>query len=308
MSRIFIINSLFFLVLSGIFSDSGFAGQEDFGQIMIDAPKAYVLDKGRLEGSFFYEQMEDGLEFSGIEIEKDKKGATGRLQSYGAVINFGLARRLMLSYSGRRWKFGFENKELVVLSNSLGLRLSILDKDSSLPFSLGLNFNTNRPVKESTGDITRALAGTDDETISFSLMFGREIIKDLAVHGFIGLEKAIVDPYVNRFYQRNSFRGLLVEYRVLKRINFQFSYKYVFANRKGMEEIQDIELSSRNNIFNGRVTYFIKPFLAVNFQGKLYSDLFVGEIPFMFRFTSSFADKNYGYLGLGITFIYDYSK
>lgn len=308
MSRVFIINFVFFLLLLGISSDLGFAGEEDFGEIMIDAPKAYVLDKGRLEGSFFYEQMEERLEFSGIEIERDKEGATGRLQSYGAIINFGLARRLMLSYSGRRWKFGFENKELIVHSNSLGLRFNVLDKDSYFPFSLGLNFKNNRAVQESHGDATYAVGGMDDEAISFSLIFGREIIEDLAVHFFMGFEEVIVNPYDKRLYQRISFRGFLAEYRVFKRINFQLSYKHVFANRKDVEEIPDIQLSNKNNIINGRVTYFIKPFLAVSFQGKFYSDLFVGEIPFMSSLSSSFAGKNYGYLGLGVTFIYDYSK
>jgi len=328
--RTFLICSfLFLLIVSGIISDFALAEEEKFDLLMLDTPKAFVLDKGRLEGSFFYQRMNKYLNFLGVEIEKDKPDKIGEFQSLNAILNFGIWERLMFSYMGKRWDFAYEHKELLIISHRLGLRINILDKDSYLPLSLELNFKTNRLVRAEYAGYVLPMSGIEDESwfypysvladhgqnsdwwppFPLSILASKKLFKKFEIHGLLGFEGVIVNPEIKGFYQRNTFLGLVLDYWAIDTLSIQFDYKYIYVQRKGIPAGAEVSSKDKNNVVNTVASYFVKPFLALNLQGKFYSNLFIGETPFVSRqLPSRFFGKDYGYLGCGITFIYDYAK
>ena len=92
--------------------------------------------------------------------------------------------------------------------------------------------------------------------------------------------------------------GVAFRYQIVPRVSVGFHYLHLQVFRDPVED-------GSNNIFEGRVIFFTTSFLAVQLRARAYTNLFQGEIPFLFREASRFRNASFGYVGVGITLFYD---
>ena len=262
----------------------------------LDVPAAYTLDKGLIEGSIFYNVINDNIPLLGELAENPERNAAGEFDSLDFLLNFGVTSWLTLSLKGGVANFAFEDRELNFRRFDAGLRFKLLEEKESFPaLALGFNYRDQRAFEETLrGGRTVRIGGLEDETFTFSLLASKRFLDQLAGHIFFGGDRVSL-PIRN---ESTFFLGTGFDYQISSKLLFQFTYKHNRVNRQQEE-------NGENNIFDGKLTYFLASFLALTIQGRASTSLFQGEIPFLDRVGAAVRDEAFGYLGFGITVLYD---
>ena len=336
--------TLFFFVSIALLSEQGLCLEPPTSHfsLILDTPMAYVLDGGRLEGTFLYERIDSNLDVfnfrksgeGGGSLSNKSLGSVGDYKSPGGIINFGLTDRITLSFKAEFPKIDFGEGDLKITKLTPSVRCNIITEKILFPaVSLGFTYKNDRgedikrrfsaPIGTTDSKPpTIKIGGVKDETYSGSLYLSKLLSENFVVHTFFEVGKTRVKSEFNtnldikgiqkilkdlEYDQKNYAIGAGFHYRIKPYLIFNFNYKFIKVDRDIDDDIRDG--FKKNNTVDVKINYILNKYMALTFQGKYFSNFLVGEVPFLYnRFTSGLFDNHYGYLGTGITFSYDYSN
>jgi len=277
----------------------------------------------------------------GKTIDSSSLGNLGDYQSFGGIINFGLTDRITLSFKAEFPEIDVGDNNLKITKIAPAIRWNVLTEKSLRPaISLGFSYKNNRGenIKRRFSQLTLAVDGTTigpidfskpqtieiggikDETYSFSLYLSKLLLEDLVAHGFLefgttrvrsefdtSIKIAQIQNLLKgvEYDQKNFAIGAGFHYRFKPYLIFNFNYKFITVDRDINNNIgRDF---TKNNIIDVKLNYILNKYVAITWQAKYFSNSLLGEIPFLYnKFTSNQFDNPYGYLGIGVTFSYDY--
>jgi hypothetical protein len=110
--------------------------------------------------------------------------------------------------------------------------------------------------------------------------------------------------------------GLGLGIRYIRRLPLHFSYEYLAVNRRtDTDEPLNSSILARfsnpqdtpgqNHVFCAHAAYWLTPRLNIHMDARLFLNHFLGIIPhYSNPFTAGFFDNTYGYLGIGVGFVF----
>ena len=310
--------------------------------LILDTPMAYVLDGGRIEGTFLYERMDSNLDVFGFRKNGDgggslsnkSLGSVGDYKSPGGILSFGLTDRITLSFKAEFPKIDFGEGNINITKLTPSVRFNIVTEKVLFPaLSLGFTYKNDRgenikrrfsaPIGTTDSKPpTIEIGGVKDETYSGTLYLSKLLSENFAAHTFFEFGKTRVRSEFStnlnikqiqdmlkglEYDQTNYAIGAGFHYRIKPYLIFNFNYKFLKVDRDIDNNIKGG--AKDNNMVDVKLSYILNKYMALTLQGKYFSNFLVGEIPFLYNsFTSGLFNNNYGYLGAGITFSYDYSS
>lgn len=110
-------------------------------------------------------------------------------------------------------------------------------------------------------------------------------------------------------YKSNNFAiGFGGVFQITPKFVVSADYKRIQVNRSGESQKPAKEFNS-NNVLTWRLSYLPKSWLAFSVNGTYFTNQFLGEIPSLYNArTASKFNKDYGYIGFGITIFHDFSS
>lgn len=174
---------------------------------------------------------------------------------------------------------------------------------------------------------TITFGGIEDDSFGAALFTSKSFTPQLSIHTSLEYSRTIVGSelhletggldvnILNDFsrlletsdYMSHNFSfGFGAVYQVTKDIMFSADYKRIQVRRSGQSEIAEKDFNS-NNVISWQVSYSPVSWFAMSATGTYFSNQFLGVIPSLYNSrTASKFGKDYGYLGVGITFFHDF--
>lgn len=312
---------------------------------MIDLPMAYVLYRGQVEGSLFYEKINDTLDIFNIKESQTAGiapragldlGAIGDMQGLRPVLNFGLSDRFMLRYRAERQDIQFGTGTLRNVSHDIGLRYSLLAERGRRPaVSLEPIYRSNRGrgIRRRFTQVTAfgltvippnpidlEIGGVGDSTWALRILASKRLSRKFLLHGWYELASSDITSefktnvpiqqftdIVNSitYTQNHQILGVGGNWRWGPRLVAGASAQKYFLDRSIDDAIPDGV--TEGLAIQTRLSYAVRPKAWITLDAQYFSNQLLGKIPYVYnKFTASRFDKVYGYLGLGVTFKLDY--
>jgi hypothetical protein len=263
---------------------------------MADFPTAYTLNKGVVEGTFFFRLINDSFPLADTLAEE--RGEPLEFMSFDFRLRVGFTDRLTGGVGGEFSEFTFGDRELDMRSVDVGLQFRFLTEGQMLPaMSAGVRYFGDRGTEERIGGITFNVAGLENDGWAFSLLASKTFFGRL--EATLELEYRTSDAVA--FDEDAIGVGMALSYQLLPRLSVGVHYLH-------LEVFRDPAEDGSNDIVEGRVVFFATSFLALQVRARLYTNLFQGEIPFLFREAARFRDATFGFVGIGLTVFYDMLK
>lgn len=279
---------------------------------------------------------------SGLNL--DDLGSIGDLSAYDMYGNIGLWNGLMLSASGGIEYLEVLNSTSKIDRLNIGLKYNLLPEGFFSPaISLKAGFKANRgsgitkEFKQITFNVTDdvtitkkytdgqylTLGGLKDNTKYVGIYAGKLLFSRVELHTFFEYGRTKVESEFDtslaieeiqrnlRFLEYKSHDyaiGVGSNAKLFSKLIFNFEYRYSWMNHDISGDFEGREYTKNHNI-KAKFHILLTNFLALTFQGEYFSNQLIGEIPFIYnkRSASKF-DNPYGYLGIGITFGYNYAR
>jgi len=260
---------------------------------MGDFPTAYTLNKGVVEGTFFFRIVNQ--DFPLTEPFAKERGEPLEFRSYDFHLRTGFTDWLTGGVTGQFSKFTFGDRELDMRGVDVGLQVRFLTEERLVPAISGTaRYFNDRATEERIRGTTFRVAGLENDGWAFGLLASKTFLGRLETT--LQLEYRTADAVA--FDENTIGVGVAFTYQFLPQLNVGLHYQHLEVFRDTVED-------GSNNIFEGRVVYFPTSFLAVQLRARAYTNLFQGEIPFLFREANRFRNATFGFLGVGITVFYD---
>lgn len=258
-----------------------------------DVPTAYTLNKGVVEGTFFFRIMNDAVPLAG-GLAKER-GDPLEFRSFDFQLRVGFTDWLTGGVTGKFSKFTFGERELDMRGVDVGLQVRFLPEGRILPaIAGGVRYFDDRGTRERIGGTEFRVAGLEDDGWALGLLASKTFFGRL--ESTLQLEFRTSDAVA--FDERTIGVGVALSYQVVPRVSVGVHYLHLEVFRDRVED-------GSNDIFEGRVVFFATSFLAVQLRARAFTHLFQGEIPFLFREASRFRNATFGFVGVGITVFYD---
>lgn len=258
-----------------------------------DFPTAYTLKKGVVEGSFLYRIVNDAFPLA--ESFAREQGEPLEFQSFDVQLRLGFTDRLSGGIAGKFSDFTFGDRDLDMRGVDVGLQVRLLAEEGALPAIAGtVRYFSDWATQERIGGTTFRVAGLEDDGWAFGLLATKTFFGRLETT--LQLEYRTADAVA--FDENSVGVGVAFNYQLLPRLSVGFHYLHLQVFRDPVED-------GSNNIFEGRVMFFATSFLAFQLRARASTNLFQGDIPFLFREANRFRNSTFGFLGVGITVFYD---
>ncbi len=176
---------------------------------------------------------------------------------------------------------------------------------------------------------TISFGGIEDDSFGASLFASKTFSPRWSVHGMAeysrnnvnsetGIEVGSLDvdlltDFSNILetsnYNSNTFAfGVGGVFQITPKIMLSADYKRIQVSRSDESEKPATAFNS-NNVISWQISYLPTSWFALTATGTYFTNQFLGEIPSLYNArTASRFDKDYGYIGFGITIFHDFAS
>ncbi len=309
--------------------------------LYMDVPTAYFLSKGQLEVSAFYRTVNDTVDvfnFKESATSGDNIGTLGDYHGLQGIFHFGLREGLQISYKGGLQELGLGRSrgDVEVASHDVMLKQRLVVETSWYPtVALGAFYRGNRGENIANPPLpllpqgTLTFGGLEDDSYGVTLLASKSFFTRWSIHALAeysrtnvnseleidpgGLGASVLmdlaDILEESDYHSNNFAiGFGGVFKVSPKVVVSADYKRIQVNRSGESRKPAKEFNS-NNVLSWRLSYLSREWLAFSVNGIYYTNQFLGEIPSLYNATTaSKFNKDYGYLGIGITVFHNFAS
>lgn len=306
-----------------------------------DVPTAYLLSKGQLEVSASYRTVNDTVDIFGFKesaIPGDNIGTLGDYHGLQGIFHFGLRDGLQISYKGelRELGLGRSRGDVEVTSHDVMLKQRLVVEDSWYPtVALGAFYRGNRGENIANPPLpllpqgTITFGGIEDDSYGVTLLASKSFSTRWSIHALaeysktnvnseFGIDPAglgasvlmdLADILEESDYQSDNFTiGFGGVFQITPKFVVSADYKRIQVNRSGESRTPPKAFNS-NNVVAWRLSYLTRSWLAFSVNGSYFTNQFLGEIHSLYNATTARKfNKDYGYLGIGITVFHDFSS
>ena len=181
-----------------------------------------------------------------------------------------------------------------------------------------------------TPPTTITFGGIEDDSFGLTLLASKTFAKRWSIHGLAEYSRTNVDSELDLDLSTNLTVDLLTDFQnILETSNYKSNnfalgfggvfqitpkfvisadYKRIQVSRSGESQKPPKEFNS-NNVLAWRLSYLPRSWLAFSVNGTYFTNQFLGEIPSLYNArTASKFNKDYGYVGFGITIFHDFAS
>lgn len=305
--------------------------------IIGDAPHAFVLPKGQVEGTFRLHKINDTLDLFNI---KDRlgvaNGTAGDMNGHSFGFRFGLSDKYTVLFDQYKRDYDYGRSKLGVHTQELALRTQ-WDRftDRGVPVAFQLSYRKNRgsglsrrfsalTVNNATFNFNPPVeldfSGISDTETGFSVIASKQLRSNLVGSVFAGIYSGDVSSGLSSTFpvpelqtlldalsysQTKKELGYSLHYDLNSRNSLVFDYHYYLLKRS-----KDVSDPVRpNEVINAAYQYKATHNSFLTLSARYMKNQFIGDHNFLYnKLVASRSKKQYGYLTLGYTFRYGYGK
>lgn len=338
---------MYILVNSPLYSE-----ESEYIQFLRKYQTAHIIESGKVEFSLTGGAMNSTIDLFNFKskiaesenLDISQFSNFGDWQSYSAIINIGLSKRIMA-----RLNYGYDILEIgksdaKVQNYGIELKTMLIREKENFPtLSFSFKFDTHiannirgdiNAISFELDDITitntydppesLTVGGLNDQNVTLGLHFGKIITENLMLYSFhrfihtevssefsTSLQIGQFQKLKNDFsYRSNAYSGGIgLYYHLSPSWLITSEYQFYLFNRDFKGEPFAGDNENQAHIFDLALHYFPSENWGITFGGVIDSSFLAGEMPLTYnKKSASKFDKPYGQLYISVTFGFDISK